>query len=76
MVSLQLGFLQGQRQNKNMLDLKLSFILNDGMMIECGTKLFTQHKYGINNEKNIMLTKLLLACEKVAYKVGHLLMNN
>ena len=34
MVTLKLGFLQGRKQNKNMLDLKLSFILNDGMMNE------------------------------------------
>ena len=33
----------------NMLDLKLSFILNDGMMHECETKIFTQSKHGINN---------------------------
>ena len=36
----------------NMLDLKLSFILNDVhvMMNECDIKIFTQSKLGINSE--------------------------
>ena len=42
MVTQKLGFLQGNKQNENMLDLKLSFILNDGMMIDCEAKLFTE----------------------------------
>ena len=32
-----------------MLDLKLSFILNDGMINECETEIFAQNKHGINN---------------------------
>ena len=45
MVTLKLDLLQG-----NMLDLILSFILNDGMMSECETKIFIQNKHGINSE--------------------------
>ena len=51
MVTLTLRFLQGKKkQNKNILDLKLSFIFNDVMMNECVTKIFTQNKHGINSE--------------------------
>ena len=57
MVTLKLRFLEG-KSNKNMLDLKLSFILDDVMMNECETKIFTQNKHGINSEQNIMLTIL------------------
>ena len=47
---MMLVFLQGKKQNMNMLDLKLSFILNDIMMNECETKIFTQNIHGINRE--------------------------
>ena len=38
-----------KKQNKNMLDLKLSFILNDVMMNDCETIIFTQSKNGIKS---------------------------
>ena len=50
MVTLKLRFFARKKQNKNMLDLKLSFILNDVMMNECETKIFTQNIHGINSE--------------------------
>ena len=50
MVTLKLHFFARKKQNKNMLDLKLSFILDDVMMNECETKIFTQNKHGINSE--------------------------
>ena len=43
-------FFARKKENKNMLDLKLSFILNDVMMNECETTLFTQNNHGINRE--------------------------
>ena len=50
MVTLKLRFFARKKQNKNMLGLKLSFILNDVMMNECETKIFRQNKHGINSE--------------------------
>ena len=49
MVALKLNSLQGKKQNKNMLDFKLSLILNDGMMKVCKTKIFAQNKHGIHS---------------------------
>ena len=50
-VTLKLDLLQGKTQNKKMLDLYLSFISNDGMMIECEAKLYTKSIFVLTCEK-------------------------
>ena len=49
MVTLKVVFFARQKQNNNMPDLKLSFILNDGKVNGCETKIFTQNSSVVVN---------------------------